>query len=178
MRRISVKAIPSLILLLSGAVSSAGQSAGRAFIPEDTLITLERVALFDCPVCTPQPNYKITVRADGTVIFQGNRHTRVTGIARGRIGEDKVQELVSAFERADYFKRKGAYERAEDGCPMLISDRPYAYTSIQINGGRKAVSHYYGCVADDDSHSVVYPQELFELEKKIDKVVNAKQWVE
>jgi hypothetical protein len=158
--------------------SRTTQPSSQSPIPEDTSITLERVALFDCPVCTPKPNYKVTVRADGTVIFIGNKHTRVVGEARSRVSEDEVRELISAFEGIDYFKLNETYERAEDGCPMFISDRPYAYTSIRINGKRKAVSHYYGCVADDDSHSIVFPQALFGLEKKIDEVVNTKQWIE
>lgn len=179
MWRVSLTIITCLLLLFDNVVfSRTAQQSNQSPVPEDTLITLERVALFDCPVCTPKPNYKVTVRADGTVIFRGNKHTRVIGTAKGKVSEDKIRELISAFEGVDYFKLNESYERAEDGCPMFLSDRPYAYTSIRIKGRKKTVSHYYGCVADDDSHSVVFPQALFELEKKIDEVVNTKQWIE
>jgi hypothetical protein len=179
MWRVSLTIITCLFLLFGTVVfSRTAQQSSQSPVSEDTLITLERVALFDCPVCTPKPNYQVTVRADGTVTFRGNKHTRVIGIAEGKISEDKVRELISAFEGMDYFKLNEAYEREKDGCPMFITDRPYAYTSIQINGRKKTVTHYYGCVADNDSHFVVFPQALFELEKKIDEVVNTKQWIE
>jgi uncharacterized protein DUF6438 len=178
MWRVSLTIITCLFLLFCNVVaSSTAQQSSQSPVPEDALITLERVALFDCPVCTPMPNYHVTVRADGTVIFRGNKHTRVIGTAEGKVSEDKVRELISAFEGIDYFKLNETYEREKDGCPMFITDRPYAYTSIQIDGRKKRVSHNYGCVADDDSR-VVFPQALFELEKKIDEVVNTKQWIE
>jgi hypothetical protein len=49
-----------------------------------------------------------------------------------------------------------------------VTDLPYAITSITIGGQTKTVNHYYG----DDSA----PQQLTDLESKIDEIVNSKQW--
>ena len=178
MWQIPVKALSGFIVLLGSAVSSVGQFSGEFTIPKDTLITLERVALFDCPVCVPQPNYNLTISADGTVIFKGNKHVKVVGEAKGKISEKELRGLLIEFDRVNYFSLHERYEWKNDGCPVYITDRPFVYTSIQISGRKKAISHYYGCVEDKDDRYIIFQQQLFNLEKKIDEVVNTKQWID
>lgn len=69
MLQISVRILSGFMVLFGSAVFSVGQFSSELLIPKDTLITLERVDLFDCPVCIPHPNYKLTIAADGTVIL-------------------------------------------------------------------------------------------------------------
>jgi Domain of unknown function (DUF6438) len=139
-------------------------------IPSDMIITLERTACFGrCP------NYKITIHADGTVIYEGKRHVKKTGEARGRLTREQVKELVSEVEKIGYFSLRDSYSDFEDGCHMVSTDSPWFNTSVQMNGKAKTVKHDSGCV-DKDQKSV-YPPALTAFEKKIDEVVNSRQWV-
>src|SRR5207253_387703 len=86
-----------------------------------------------------------------------------SGIITSKISQEQLRQLISEFEKADYFSLRDSYIKNED-CPRGIStDMPSAYTSIQINGRRKAISHYYGCIGKDEGFNV-YPHELVELE--------------
>jgi hypothetical protein len=124
--------------------------------PTDVTMTLERTACYGtCPV------YKLTITGDGTVVYEGRDFVEVKGEQTSQISPAQVQELVNAFEQADFFSLR-------DYTEQKVTDNPSAITSITINGQTKTVNHYYG----DDSA----PQALFDLESKIDEVVNSKQW--
>jgi Domain of unknown function (DUF6438) len=123
----------------------------------DLVIILERTACFGtCPV------YKLTIAANGTVIYEGHDFVEVEGKQTASLGAVQIQELVSAFERANFFSLQDNYTNYD------VTDNPSAITSITLNGKTKTVNHYYG----DNSA----PQELFDLESKIDEIVNSKQW--
>jgi hypothetical protein len=85
----------------------------------------------------------------------------VKGEQTSSISPAQVQDLVAAFEQADFLT-------LTDYMEQKVTDLPYAITSITIGGQTKTVNHYYG----DDSA----PQELIDLESKIDEMVNSKQW--
>ena len=65
------------------------------------------------------------------------------------------------FEQADFLS-------LTDYMEQKVTDLPYVITSITIGGQTKTVNHYHG----DDSA----PQQLTDLESKIDEIVNSKQW--
>lgn len=119
-------------------------------------ITLERTACFGtCPV------YKLTITGNGTVVYEGHDFVQVKGVQTSSIGTAQVQDLVDAFEQADFLT-------LTDYTEQKVTDLPSAITSITIGGQTKTVNHYYG----DDSA----PQQLTDLESKIDEIVNSKQW--
>jgi hypothetical protein len=122
----------------------------------DVTITLERTACYGtCPV------YKLTITGNGTVVYEGRDFVEVKGEQTSSISPAQVQDLVAAFEQADFLT-------LTDYMEQKVTDLPYAITSITIGGQTKTVNHYYG----DDSA----PQELIDLESKIDEIVNSKQW--
>jgi len=122
----------------------------------DVTITLERTACFGtCPV------YKLTITGNGTVVYEGRDFVEVKGEQTSSISTAQVQDLVAAFEQADFLT-------LTDYMEQKVTDHPYAITSITIGGQTKTVNHYYG----DDSA----PQQLTDLESKIDEIVNSKQW--
>ena len=135
-------------------------------IPPDTLITLERTPCFG--TC---PEYRITIAADGAVIFEGRRFVKNAGSAKSSISKEQVRELLAAFQKLNYFDLRDRYERPGDGCKQWATDHPTAVTSIRTNGKSKSVRHYYGC------RGVDVLTELEKLEQAIDDVVNSAQWI-
>ena len=84
-----------------------------------------------------------------------------------------MQQIISEFEKADYFSLKNQYQTEKDGCPESWTDNPTVVTSITINGKTKSISHDYGC----QEKNSVYPKALTELESKIDEIAGTKQWI-
>lgn len=135
-------------------------------IPGDTVITLERTGCYGmCPI------YKITISADGSVIFEGNRFVKKVGSAKSVISQEQIRELIAAFEKFKYFDLKDRYERPEDDCKQWVTDHPSAITSLTLNGRSKSVIHYYGC------RGVEVLARLGKLEQAIDDAVNSAQWI-
>ena len=122
----------------------------------DLVITLERTACRGtCPI------YKLTIEGNGTVIYEGQDFVQVIGKETASLSSEQIQELVTAFEQAKF-------STLTDYTHEDTTDSPSVITSITLNGKTKTVNHYYG----DNSA----PQELFDLESKIDEITNSKQW--
>jgi hypothetical protein len=155
------------ILVLTGAwalgnrVSAAAQQA-----PQDTLITLERTVCYG--MC---PSYKLTISADGAVVFEGRRFVKKIGTAQSTISQEQLRGLIDRFDKINYFGLRNRYQDPADGCEGYVTDNPSANTSIRINGKSKSVRHYYGCTG------IEMLGELTKLEQAIDDAVNSAQWI-
>ncbi len=134
-------------------------------IPADTEIVLERQRCdLRCPV------YKLTISADGSVVYEGRSFVKRTGIVRGSIGKEKLSELIAEIERINYFSLQDKYIPGAE-CPQVATDYPTAITAVRFNGRSKTIQHYHGCTGAD------VLQELTDLESKIDQAVNTQQWI-
>ena len=148
----------AMILLVSVAGCSATSAAGL-HDTDNAVITLERTACFGfCPV------YKITIHGDGTVIYEGKDFVATEGKVETTINQEKIKQLISEFEEIDYFSLQDEYTE------RTITDAPSTITSITIDGKTKTVEHYHG-----DFNA---PEELTNLEKRIDEIVNSEQWIQ
>jgi hypothetical protein len=134
--------------------------------PPETFITIERT-----PCYGRCPDYKVTISADGAVVFEGRRFVKTVGTAASRISQERFQELLAEFDKINYFKLRDRYERPEDGCKQWATDNPSTITSLTLNGKVKSVSHYYGCGGID------VLTDLTKLERAIDDAVNSAQWI-
>ena len=122
----------------------------------DLVITMERTACHGtCPV------YKLTIEGNGDVTYNGQDFVQVKGTQTASLSPAQIQDLVSAFEQAKF-------STLTDYTHENTTDSQSVITSITRNGKTKTVNHYYG----DNSA----PQELFDLESKIDEITNSKQW--
>lgn len=125
----------------------------------EILFTIERKACFGtCSV------YSAQIYADGTVVYEGEEFVKVKGKKQHKISEDKVKELIKAFEKIKYFLLKDKYEANENGISM--TDLPTTITSISLKGKQKKVVNYY-CA----------PKELDELENLIDKIAGLYEYI-
>ena len=152
-------------VLMAAAPSSLSNRLTQD-IPKDTLITLERTPCFG--MCSA---YKITISADGRVIFEGRHDVKKIGTAKSMISQQALRALLAAFEKIGYFDLRDAYNEPEDGCKQWATDNPSAITSITIGGKSKRVEHYYGC------YGIEVLAKLKTLEQAIDDAVNSQRWI-
>jgi hypothetical protein len=194
MRNLSLRFIVALVTFCLGVILASvwlinrfsqpqpakSESPAESEIPADLLITFQRTGCYgQCP------SYTLTIDSGGSVVFHASSYwvrkegvgfRKESGVVLSKISSGQVRQLISEFEKANYFSLRDDYTEKGD-CPSGATDMPYAYTSIQINGRRKAVSHYYGCFYKGEGFKV-YPRELTELEKRIDEIVNTEQWMQ
>ena len=118
----------------------------------NVVITIQRSSCYGyCPV------YSAQIHADGEVVYVGKSDVKEVGERRFKISQEKVQQLIKAFEQVDYFSLKDRYDTGENG--MTVTDLPTTTTSICLDGKKKRVVNYYGA-----------PKKLAELEHKIDVI--------
>ncbi|HEY7180269.1 MAG TPA: DUF6438 domain-containing protein [Blastocatellia bacterium] len=136
-------------------------------IPKDLMITLERTGCFGaCPI------YKLTITADGKVVFKGGRFVKQEGATKkSAISQERLKQLIAEFERVQFFSLEDDYVTNRRVCDELWTDNPSAFTSLRINGKSKTIKHDYGC------RGPKVPKELTELENKIDEIANTEQWL-
>ena len=97
---------------------------------EDVIITLERTACKGkCPV------YLLTVYGTGTVVYEGKDFVQTTGRQETAISRDEIKQLISEFERIDYFSLNDSYVE------RVITDAPSAITSLTLGGKTKTINH-------------------------------------
>jgi hypothetical protein len=150
----------SAIMISSASLTPVGSEPEHPVTADDlrgAVISLRRTVCFG--VC---PAYEVTVHGDGTVVFEGQRYTRVSGFAIGKTDEATLRSLVKELEDADYFSLK-------DYTKMEVTDHPSAVTLASFGGKTNVVNHYYG----DRSA----PETLTQLESKIDELLKTDQWV-
>lgn len=126
-------------------------------------ITLQRTECYgECP------SYKLTIRGDGSILYEGYKFVRVKGIQKSKIARSDVQDLLKSFIAIDYFGLRDAYMTIKypDGTESVVTDLPTTLTSLTMGLDSKTVEDYVGA-----------PEPLKILEHKIDEVVGSKRWV-
>jgi hypothetical protein len=152
----------------SHSLASANSTSDPAAegIPKDLLISLDRTLCFG--FC---PSYRLTIKADGSVIFEGREHVKQTGTVKSRVSEEQLRALLAEFERIKFFSLRNTYNSSEDGCTEVYTDHPSATITILANGKTKRVQHYHGC------KGLKILEDLLKFENRIDEIVNTNQWI-
>lgn len=120
------------------------------------VMTLERTACFGmCPV------YGLTVFEDGTVVYLGVRHVAEPGVHITSVDPGQVEFL--AMQTADF----GYFDWNDEYTLMLITDQPYAITSLNWGDQYKEITRY-----DGDPNA---PIGLVRFEDRIDNIANVQQ---
>lgn len=160
------KSIIFVFLLISFVTCSA--SAQTVKIPADLVITMERTMCFG--TC---PDYKLTIKANGTVTFRGGQFTKTKGTAKSRITKSSLRDLVAAFDRVDLDSFADDYSQGSV-CESYITDLPSEIISLKRDGKTKQVNHYFGCTGNTARKKL---EPLTELGKMIDSVTNSRRWI-
>jgi hypothetical protein len=121
-------------------------------------ITLERGGcLGTCPI------YKVEIRGDGTVLYDGTQFVAVTGRQEDHIPVAAVRELFEQFRKTNYFAYSDVYT-------IVGFDVPTYTTSIAFDGRSKSVLNF-------DGPSVGMPRVVTDLENAIDRAANTDKWI-
>jgi len=104
------------------------------------------------------PAYYIEIYKSGKIIFEGTKNVSKIGKYNKQIAKKEVENLISEFEKANFFSFENEYT-------SLITDLPTTYLSFTNNGKTKQIRDYHGS-----------PKELKDLEDKIETFANGDNW--
>ena len=135
------------------ATAAAAQTAGPAGGIE---ITMERKG---SGMDLSLPQYKLTLKDDGSVVYEGIHGVSARGIRKHRIQTSAISSLANKFAEMHYFDLPRDLGACYDGSVVV--------TSATI-GSRSNEVFNRGCRA--------YPR-LDELEDEVDRVSNSRVWV-
>jgi hypothetical protein len=166
---------------------------------ENTELSLSMKRSFcfgECPI------YDLTIQSNGKVIFEGKKHTKTIGKTESKLEKEKIKQLITEIEKANFFSLDNAYNYDSNNCPLYVSDSSSVLLSIKLNGKEKTINHDWGRWENDrptqnDSTDIkiekdwspndiklekdwspkVFPQQLYNLENKIDEIVETKRWI-
>jgi hypothetical protein len=138
--------------------ASEATQEGRSGSSDGVAITLERLPCFGiCPV------YKLVIRANHSVEYEGKGFVKLKGAAQARLTPEEFQRIVGAFEKARFSSLEDAYDKRD------LSDQATTVLSYSTGSQRKTVRHYHG-----DASA---PEALSRLEREIEVIVGVERWI-
>ncbi len=87
---------------------------------ENTELSLSMKRSFcfgECPI------YDLTIQSNGKVIFEGKKYTKTIGKTESKLEKEKIKQLITEIEKANFFSLDNAYNYDSNNCPLYISDR-------------------------------------------------------
>lgn len=106
------------------------------------------------------PAYYVEVYDNHTAIFAGGDYLAKPGRYVFEISQDQADQLLDEFLQASFFSLDDSFPFYGEGAPSVV-------ITINIAGTTKHVTHQYFDV----------PENLLELEKRIDEILGTKKWV-
>lgn len=112
----------------------------------------------------PCADYKVTIRNDGTVTYQGRSNVKQTGIKNISVPRANFDLLARKINEIGFFDLRDRYDGVEfDEGTMSITDLPTRIvTVLDKAGAKKTIVDYWGT-----------PKRLYELEQLINKLTTA-----
>jgi hypothetical protein len=109
------------------------------------------------------PRYQVILFGDGTVVFEDKGGSIDGGFRIATISEESVRQLRGKFVEADFFSMSDYDEYA-------MTDAAYTRVTLNMDGKRKSVLHYYG--------NTLPAEKITGLEKSIYQIIEPFKWVE
>lgn len=137
------------VLLVIGLLVAGCDYGAARFVSA----TLMRTACFgECP------SYKVTVKADGTVEYQGYDYVKRLGVHREPISEIQIVALRYAFLRASFFSLEQSHNRSFDASEVEVTYSAVGHTKVVT------VDH-------------MAPHALYRLAADFERIVGTEKWV-
>lgn len=105
----------------------------------------------------------VQIHGNGTVHFEGRNFVATSGQHQGRISIQAVKKLVKAFRDPNYFLLNDSYS-------ATVTDLPTYKISLRFDRYSKSITDYGGKMAG-------MPQQVEELERKIDEAAGTDYWI-
>ncbi len=131
------------------------QSESSDLFSEDTLsLSFERTVCFGaCPA------FKITIKNDGTCLYEGYKFVDMEGQYTATISKDQMKEIQAEAERIGFFDMKDKYDNQQ------VTDVPSVMIMMPGPNGRKEIiDRWEG------------PEELKSFEKYLDSILLSLDW--
>ncbi len=112
------------------------------------------------------PLYEVTLNAEGTVKWKGDRFVETVGLATEHVDPDDAAAL---FEKL----RSGGLRRLPRSlnCKQEVSDAPWTIVTISLDGETTRIPDYHGCFGDPRLPL------LRRFERRFAKLVDTRRWV-
>lgn len=131
-------------------------TGSKISVPKDLVIKLERIM---CPGACP--DYSLVIHGDGKVEYEGRHYVAIKGRRQRWVSVAQVKEMIKEFYRINYFSLDDRYD-------AVANEGAITKTSIRIGGRYKQVIN---------CHPSLAPEDLYNLEKKLDEIVQSEKWV-
>ena len=161
----------TIAFIIVGSNEQELKQPPEEYFLNDVTISLERTACFG--TC---PDYSLMIRGDGSVIYEGRQFVKIKGQEKKQISTDDVVKLLRKFYEIDFFSFNAEYKEERDisvkpdgriqEVTMMVTDQPTTHVHLRIDYYQKSVEDYYNA-----------PDSLRQLEKMIDDVSGATNWV-
>lgn len=158
----------TLALLAAGACAPAqngspGDGAAAA-VSGDSRITMQRLPCYGtCPV------YRVTIAADGTVTFDGERHVAASGTHTATVAAADAAALMRELDAAGFFGLEEKYVYPAQACGSYHTDAPRVLLTLVLDGRSRTVEHDHGCGGA--------PALLRTLQDRVDEVAGTARWI-
>jgi hypothetical protein len=154
-----VKAALSILIPVESSPAPPRPIAFPTGDPDAATISLERTGCFGtCPA------YRVTLRGDGEVTWQGERFVVAPIDLRYRIDPAAVRELFDRVRAMTFYGLRDDYQ-------ARVTDLPAYSVTVVYGGQRKTVTDYAGGL-------VGMPYEVTSLEEAIDRAARTSRWIE
>lgn len=126
--------------------------------PAETEITLERTACFG--TC---PTYRITLRGDGLVTYDGGFNVAFGGRVEEHVDPAAAGALIEQFRAAQFFG-------LDDRYAANVTDLPSTILGLRLGKARKSVTDYAGLYDG-------MPAAVLDLQQAVEGLARSRRWV-
>ena len=115
------------------------------------------------------PVFSVTIYENGKVDFYGTEFTITKGGASKTVSQETLEEIRSAFAKADFIRAEAPVGRTASGSPKTGKSESFLYYAK--DGKARRIDLPEGCEA-----SPVAPP-LMELRRRLDELVEIEKWI-
>lgn len=129
--------------------SATETSAQEVATEAQVLVSLKRT-----PCYGKCPTYRITIKDNGELVYEGKRFVEKLGTHTGMVTSEDVENIQKKVKEIDYFNLEDAYD-------VPISDFPTCVTTVNMDGKEKSIMNKQNA-----------PASLRNFEKYIDSLID------
>jgi len=150
---------PTQLILMLSFFSFFGCKSTKPPI-ESTQSMIKELSFYTGPCFGTCPVYTMTITPDGTLKYEGEKFTEMTGVWENKLDKEAYAEIIALFEKANLRQYPDEVER-------LISDIPTKKLSFTDEKGSKTVKYAY-----------IKDQSVLDIEHKMTALTELNNWVQ